>query len=108
MAKVLELSDEEYEIARKAVEDTLIEFRDARIAVIRNNGLVIKERDGQTSPIIRLGIEQAIQIGLKAVVEYRERLKSADPTVCACGHPRGEHPTDSCERFSTVAGVPEE
>lgn len=55
------------EIARKAVEDVLVEFRDDRISQIRGNGLVIAERTGENSSIIRLGMEQAIVIALKAI-----------------------------------------
>ena len=58
------------EIARLAVEDTLVELRDDRISMLfRNNGLTIKEYDGSPSNIIRLGFEQALVIGLKAILE---------------------------------------
>lgn len=66
------LSDEEYEIARRAVEDKLVELRDARIAVIRRNGLAIADRNGNPSPIIRMGIEEGIRIGLEAIAEHRK------------------------------------
>lgn len=61
------------EVARRAIEDTLIEFRDSRIAVLRNNGLVCKEKDGSPSHIIRFGPETALNIGLKAVVAHLEK-----------------------------------
>ena len=57
------------EIARKAVEDVLVDFRDSRISVLRNNGCAIREKDGQISGVIRLSIEQVIQIGLKAIID---------------------------------------
>ena len=57
------------ETARKAVEDVLVDFRNNRISIQRNNGCAIREADGQVSSVIRLSIEQVIQIGLKAIIE---------------------------------------
>lgn len=57
------------EVARKAIEDELIELRDERIAVLRNNGLVVKEYDGSSSNVIRMGPEDAVRAGLKAIAE---------------------------------------
>ncbi|KKM24920.1 hypothetical protein LCGC14_1600140, partial [marine sediment metagenome] len=55
------------EVGRKAVEDVLIEWRDSRISMFnRGNGLVIREKDGKDSHIIRMGPEDAIRIGLEA------------------------------------------
>jgi hypothetical protein len=34
---------------------------------MRNNGLVIKERDGTDSTVIRFGPEDALKIGLRAI-----------------------------------------
>lgn len=59
------------EVGRKAIEDVLIDMRDSRIsAMLRNNGLVIKEKDGKDSSITRLGPEQALRIGLVAIAEF--------------------------------------
>ena len=59
------------EIGRKAVEDVLVEWRDARLSEFpRGNGLVIRERDGKDSSIIRFGPETALRIGLKAIIEH--------------------------------------
>lgn len=55
------------EVGRKAIEDALISFRDSRISVFRNNGLVIREKDGKNSHVIRLGPEDALRIGLRAI-----------------------------------------
>jgi hypothetical protein len=64
------LTLEQLEIGRKAVEDVLIEWRDERLSALgRNNGLVIRERDGRDSSIIRLTIEDALRIGLKAIAK---------------------------------------
>ena len=65
------LTDEEYEIARRAVEDVLVELRDCRIFVMRSNGLCIRERDGTPSAFVRMGTETAISIGLEAVRKSR-------------------------------------
>jgi hypothetical protein len=63
------LTPELLEAARKAIEDELLELRDMRIGVLRNNGLVIKERDGSLSSIIRMGPEEAVIIGYRAIYE---------------------------------------
>jgi hypothetical protein len=60
------------EIGRRAIEDLLVELRDDRIAMLRNNGLVIKEKDGRPSDTIRLGPEDALRIGLKAIADKLE------------------------------------
>ena len=59
------------EVGRKAVEDTLVVFRNSRISQLnRNNGLVIKEYNGDDSSIIRLGTEGALRIALIAIDRY--------------------------------------
>lgn len=58
------------EVARKAIEDMLMEYRDDRLFTLRNNGLVIKESDGSPSNIIRFGPEVAVTIGLKAIADH--------------------------------------
>jgi hypothetical protein len=75
-AQVIDLAsitDEEwYEVGRRAVEDLLIELRDSRISLLgRNNGLVVKERDGSGSATIRLTIEHALKVGMTAIFESR-------------------------------------
>lgn len=55
------------EVARKRIEDILVEFRDCRISEIgRGNGLVVREKDGSDSYIIRLSTSAALEIGIKA------------------------------------------
>lgn len=67
------LTPEDYERGRLAVEDVLIEFRDMRLSVpLRNNGLVCKERNGDPSSVIRLPIEEALRIGMKAIMEGQQ------------------------------------
>lgn len=59
------------EIARKAIEDQFIWFRDERLSSpLRNNGLVCKEKDGTPSDVIRFGPEDALIIGLKAIAKH--------------------------------------
>lgn len=60
-------TDDQMEAGRKAVEDALVELRDARIAVVgRNNGFCINERDGTPSDVIRLPIEVGFKIFAEA------------------------------------------
>jgi hypothetical protein len=72
MVRALAADRELLEVGRKAVEDVLIEFRDARIGVLRNNGLVVRERDGTDSHIIRLGVEDGVAIALRAIADHLE------------------------------------
>ncbi len=59
------------EIARKAVEDELIEWRDLRLSTLgRGNGLVIREYDRSLSSTIRFGMERAMVVGLKAIAAH--------------------------------------
>jgi len=72
-ATILEkISDDDnlLEIGRKAIEDELVDFRDNRISMLgRGNGLVIREKDGKESSMIRFGPEDALRIGLKAIAK---------------------------------------
>lgn len=57
-------------IAHDAIEDALIDFRDNRISLVgRGNGLVVRERNGEPSDVIRLGSEEALRIGLRAIAD---------------------------------------
>ena len=72
-AYLLEISgnSELLEIARKAIENKLIEWRDDRLSEhLRANGLVCREKDGSESSIIRFGPETAMRIGLKAIADH--------------------------------------
>lgn len=61
------------EVGRKAVEDTLIEWRDMRLSEVgRRNGLVIREKDGSESSLVRFGPETALRIGLLAIAKHRK------------------------------------
>lgn len=63
-------NNELLEIGRKAIEDELVEFRDSRIACMRNNGFVIREKDGKPSSIIRFGPEFGLQIAMRAIAKH--------------------------------------
>lgn len=58
------------ELGRSSIEAELLELRDSRISMLRNNGLVVKEKDGSHSSIIRLGPEDALTIGLTAIDKF--------------------------------------
>ncbi len=59
------------EIGRQAIEDMLIEWRDSRLSEFsRGNGLVIREKDGKESSIIRFGPETALYVGIKAIAKH--------------------------------------
>jgi hypothetical protein len=70
-----EPTSELLEIGRKAIEDVLVEWRDSRLSEFtRGNGLVIREKDGKDSSMIRFGPETALRIGMKAIGQvYAER-----------------------------------
>lgn len=69
LGKIL-LTADMLEVGRKAIEDVLIEWRDSRLSELgRNNGLVVKEKDGKDSSIIRFGPEMALSIGIKAILK---------------------------------------
>lgn len=68
-ARAAEPTDAELEVGRKAIEDALIEYRDSRISEpFRGNGLVIREKDGTESSVIRFGPETALRIGIRAML----------------------------------------
>lgn len=75
---LLELTQNEdlMEVGRKAIEDKLIEFRDARISeLMRHNGFCVAEQNGSPSSIIRFGPEVGVTIALKAIAEHVKELK---------------------------------
>lgn len=65
------------ELARRAVEDALVDLRESRVSLpFRNNGLVCKERDGDDSSTIRLGLEDGVRIGLRAIADALDRQRT--------------------------------
>lgn len=77
-ASLREIADDSellWQVARAAVEDALVEWRDDRLSMLtRNNGFVIKEKDGTPSDIIRFGPEVGIRIALLALADHFERV----------------------------------
>lgn len=74
-------TDAQLEIGRRAIEDVLIEWRDNGLSEVgRNNGLVIKGRDGSASSIIRFGPETALKIGIKAMLAAVPTQQGAEPS----------------------------
>lgn len=65
-----EITPADIEVARRRIEDALIEFRDLRVSMAHvGNGLVVRERDGKDSSMIRLSTADAIRIAIKAMLE---------------------------------------
>lgn len=62
------------DVGRKAIEDELVEWRDASMFQLRNNGFTIKNKDGSDSVIIRFGPEVGLRMALLAIAK---RLKEA-------------------------------
>lgn len=60
------VDDDALEVARKAVEDVLIEFRDNGVFVLVPNGFVIRYRDGSLSDVMRLSTRDGLRVGIKA------------------------------------------
>ena len=66
--EALAADDAMMEVARKAIEKTLIEWRNRGLSELgRGNGLVVRSRNGKDSCIIRMGPELAMSIGLRAI-----------------------------------------
>lgn len=63
-------------LARRAVEDLLVEFRDSGWSVAVGNGLVIAGRDGQQSSAIRLSTSEGLRIGIST---YLAALNARTP-----------------------------
>ncbi len=59
-------------VARFAIEEELIDWRDNRRFMLRNNGFVIKEKDGTSSNVIRFGPEVGVRIALRAIADHLE------------------------------------
>lgn len=69
----MELNEDDWKIdedaltaAHLAIEDVLIEMRDAQMFTMHANGFVVNEPDGRPSSIIRLGTRDGLRIGIRA------------------------------------------
>jgi hypothetical protein len=72
------MTDVDYEVGRLAVEDVLVERREARISMLRGNGLVIAEKDGKPSPVIRMGMEEALKIAYEAARKSHDTMSMVE------------------------------
>lgn len=81
-AELRRLADDQellWNIARKAIEDELVQWRDDGLSMLgRNNGLTIKYADGTPSAIIRFGPEVGVRIALNALADHIEAGPSDD------------------------------
>lgn len=69
LAKLLACEPDTLEAGRKAIEDTLIEFRNSRISMLNaGNGFVVREKDATPSSAIRLSTAAGLRIGLLAIL----------------------------------------
>lgn len=60
----------------RAVENALAKMREARISVpFADSGLVICEANGSPSSVIRISIEDAIRIALRAIAVREESAR---------------------------------
>lgn len=68
-----EVDEDALTLAHVAVEDELIEMRNAGISIIGPaNGFVVREYDGTPSNIMRLGTRDGLRIAIKAYIEAME------------------------------------
>ena len=72
-----------WEVARRAVEDELIEMRDAGLYVLgSNNGFTVNFADGTPGPL-RLPTFDGIKVALRALIEHYDsepiRTSSEEP-----------------------------
>ena len=61
-----------WNVARLAIEDELVDWRDMGLFVVRNNGFSINFADGSPSGIIRFGPEAGVRIALLALADHIE------------------------------------
>jgi hypothetical protein len=62
----IEIDDAALEVARKTVEDALIEMRDSHMFMIGGNGFHVRNRDGSESSIMRMSTAMGLEVGIKA------------------------------------------
>ncbi len=63
--------------AHISLEDLLVDMRDSRMCLgMPANGLVIRERDGSDSVIIRIGTRDAVRFALIAIADHLEKEES--------------------------------
>jgi hypothetical protein len=78
--RAVQLDDRALSVARRVVEDTLVDFRDRRISVDAGNGLVIREADGEWSSMTRLSTVDGLRIGIAAYLAAVDALGAVEET----------------------------
>ena len=79
--KTMEFDEELLTQAHLAIEDVLIELRDARVSVLgRANGFIIREKDGSPSLIMRLGTRDGLRIAIKAYLKAANERRQNNAT----------------------------
>lgn len=73
-----EIDEVALEVARKTVEDMLIEMRDSCMFMIGGNGFVVRDKDGSESSIMRLSTAMGLAVGIKAYLEALARREASD------------------------------
>lgn len=69
-------NDQLLEVGREAIEKALIRSRNCRLSTpFRGNGLIIKEKDGADSHVIRFGPETALRIGIEAIAKHLDKVR---------------------------------
>lgn len=64
-------TEDELTVLHVYMEDILIEFRDGRLSELCANGLVVRERDGTPSPMIRIGTRAACRMIIRKFLDMR-------------------------------------
>jgi hypothetical protein len=83
-----DLDQEGIMAAHIVLQEQLIELRDSRISCISvGNGLVVREKDGSPSGIIRIPTRNAIELAVKT---YFNHLKAGKPRCPSCDLPQVE------------------
>lgn len=87
--------------AHVAIEDELIELREARLSQpLAGNGLVIRERDGTESAVIRLRVPDALRIAIPVLLE------DAEPVIrAACRAALGLAEGDYWDQRQSIAAA---
>lgn len=57
-------------VAHLKIEDVAIAMRDARMSVVRANGIVCREYDSSPSSVIRISTPDAVGLALRAIADY--------------------------------------
>ncbi|MDM8086321.1 hypothetical protein QUV83_16220 [Cellulomonas cellasea] len=77
-----------------AVEDTLIDLRDSRISILGYaNGVVVNERDGSPSPVVRMRTRWATDQAIVAAAPLIEAAVRAQVSREIEASKRDRHPT---------------